>query len=118
VLQSLTGIEILESLYTASVNLLDKFDMDHRRSLPPTKREVKIDFILGDITKEEWADGDLIFMNSTCYDMKLMNALAEKAQLCKAGSFLITFTNRLPSPLWEVLEYKVTAMCIHAYVEK
>ena len=40
---------------------------------------------------------DLVLANSTCFDMNLMNKVAEKAQLMKVGSFMITLTKKLPT---------------------
>ena len=35
-----------------------------------------------------------------------MQALASRADNMKPGSFFITFTKRLPSPKWEILEHE------------
>lgn len=54
----------------------------------------------------DWCDATCCFANSTCFDEPLMKALAKKAELLKPGTFFITFTKRLPSDAWEVLEHE------------
>jgi hypothetical protein len=44
------------------------------------------------------------FANSTCYDEPLMERLAAVADCMPDGAFFITFTRRLPSIHWEVLD--------------
>ena len=50
-------------------------------------------------------DGDVIFMNSTCFDRDLIESVSTHAQCMKAGSFFITLTHSLnPSSGFEVIE--------------
>ena len=35
-----------------------------------------------------------------------MSAIADKAELMQSGTFFITFTKKLPSEMWEVLEHE------------
>lgn len=48
--------------------------------------------------------GDVVFANSTCFDDKLMSKLAQGASALKEGAIVITTTDPLPSPVFEVLE--------------
>jgi hypothetical protein len=52
---------------------------------------------LGDILTYDWSDVDFILANSTCFDMDLMHKIAEKASLCKIGTWFVTLTKRLPT---------------------
>jgi len=101
------GVEILQGLHHVACDIQGKWE-DERRSLDISERtrEAQITFICGDILQVDWSDADVCFANSTCFDDKLMEGLAERANLCKPGTFFITFTRRLPSEKWEVLEYE------------
>ena len=104
--ESVNGIEILESLYTLSMKLRSVWMENIHPLLSAAKRRTEVNFFLGDITVEDWSNATLCFANSTCFDDDLMRALADKADLMAQGTFFITFTKRLPSEAWEVLEYE------------
>lgn len=70
-------------------------------------------FVHGDFLKtrtKDWRDGDIVFINSTCYDDELMAKIAGVASGMKKGSFCITLTKRLPSTDFTVLEYELCKM--------
>lgn len=48
--------------------------------------------------------GDVVFANSTCYGDDLMNQLAQGAAALKEGAIVVTMTDPVPSPAFEVLE--------------
>eukprot|EP00753_Platysulcus_tardus_P022643 PLAT9851.1.p2 GENE.PLAT9851.1~~PLAT9851.1.p2 ORF type:complete len:283 (+),score=97.34 PLAT9851.1:43-891(+) len=100
------GIEILGDMIVAADEMLCKWDSDIRGELPEAWQEQDISFMAGDILVEDWSDADVLFANSTCFDDRLMKALASRAVHCKPGTFFITFTKALPSDKWEVLESK------------
>ena len=104
---SAIGIEILSGLHKVSLEMLEKWQ-ESKESLDVSERtkETTINFVRGDITKYDWSDGDVCFANSTCFSSELMAQLAETAKRMKPGSFFITFTRRLPSPYFDVLEYE------------
>lgn len=48
---------------------------------------------------------DIVLANSTCFDMSLMQKIAEEAKKMKKGTFIITLTKKLPhSDITEVRE--------------
>mmetsp|Transcript_14424 Transcript_14424/g.35148 ORF Transcript_14424/g.35148 Transcript_14424/m.35148 type:complete len:242 (-) Transcript_14424:454-1179(-) len=98
------GVEILEGLHKISVALLDRWNQAICPTLPERKQKTDIQFICGDAVKYDFTDADLCFANSTCFDSKLMQQLAQGANGMKKGSFFITFTKELPSTSWKVLE--------------
>jgi len=105
------GVEILTGLHNASLELLERWKSDEIQALlSPTQRLIDISFVLGDARKLDWSDADVIFMNSTCYDETLMLELATVADRVKKDAFCITFTRRLPSARWIVLEQEVHRM--------
>ncbi len=68
-----------------------------------------ITLIRGDMRVVPWADTELIFVNSTCFDAALMrefSALAEKH--CKPGTRIITFTKEVTSKLFRVIAAQVS----------
>lgn len=107
---SCTGVEILEGLYSASLELLEIWNTEIAPTLPPAKQKTVIQFLNEDATKRDWSDADLWFANSTCFDHALMTQLAAIADKMKIGTFCITFTKRLPSAKWQVLEHQVYRM--------
>eukprot|EP00954_Amorphochlora_amoebiformis_P008442 655626-Amorphochlora_amoeboformis.AAC.1 len=98
------GVEILEGLWKISNTLLDRWDKAIRPNLPKPKRDMDVKFFHSDATTHDWSDADLCFANSTCFDSKLMQQLAQAAHSMKKGTFFITFTKELPSAAWKVLE--------------
>lgn len=46
----------------------------------------------------------MVFANSTCYGDDLMNKLAQGAGALKEGAIVVTMTDPVPSPAFEVLE--------------
>ena len=109
------GVEVLEGLHAKSIELVQRFDDELRASLPEPKRSTSVTFVRGDATSLaapnlDWSDGDVVFANSTCFDDQLMSAVARCAESMRAGAFFITFTKRLPSDCFDVLESKVYRM--------
>ena len=73
----------------------------------------RADFYVGsasDLRACDWSTADVIFINSTCFDDALMHAIADQAAALKLGAFVITFTRRLPSEQFDVLEEECLTM--------
>ena len=109
------GVEVLKGLHRISVELLERWveqkgELGGAGGPSPVltdyQRKTGVEFICADITAHDWSDADVAFANSTCFDEALMRKLAEKAELLKSGAFFVTFTKRLPSSSWKVLEYE------------
>mmetsp|Transcript_2283 Transcript_2283/g.4206 ORF Transcript_2283/g.4206 Transcript_2283/m.4206 type:complete len:244 (-) Transcript_2283:278-1009(-) len=98
------GIEILAGLHKISISLLDRWNKAIRPNLPKEQQKTDIQFVCGDAIAYDWSDADLCFANSTCFDSKLMQQLAQAAHSMRKGTFFITFTKELPSTAWKVLE--------------
>mmetsp|Transcript_20217 Transcript_20217/g.57618 ORF Transcript_20217/g.57618 Transcript_20217/m.57618 type:complete len:286 (+) Transcript_20217:489-1346(+) len=105
------GIEILEGLHEISLELQAIWN-EIRGEVPvtPKTRKTKVELLRGDALKLNWADADLAFCNSTCFDQAMMALLAERADAMRPGAFFVTFTRRLPSKRWQVLEYERHSM--------
>ena len=100
------GIEILDGLYRISLEIQGVWEKKIVPLLSDKKAQTKIKFTRGDATLMDWSDATCVFANSTCFDDALMKGLAKKADECKVGTFCITFTRKLPSEKWEVLEHE------------
>eukprot|EP01041_Mallomonas_annulata_P007443 gene7443-15223_t len=106
------GIEILEGLHTISLEMHTEYNA---RGKPRLNRDIQteLSFLRGDILNmsvRDWRDGDVVFANSTCFDDALMADIAHTAVAMKRGAFFITFTKRLPSTEFAVLEYEMHQM--------
>mmetsp|Transcript_22136 Transcript_22136/g.41520 ORF Transcript_22136/g.41520 Transcript_22136/m.41520 type:complete len:322 (-) Transcript_22136:29-994(-) len=101
------GIEILNGLHDISLELQAVWN-ETKASADVTSRtrNTEIELIRGDAFKVDWHDADIAFVNSTCFDAEMMDRLADKADRMKPGSFFISFTRRIPSDEWQVLEYE------------
>mmetsp|Transcript_31599 Transcript_31599/g.100319 ORF Transcript_31599/g.100319 Transcript_31599/m.100319 type:complete len:273 (+) Transcript_31599:444-1262(+) len=98
------GIEILPRLHAAACTVAETY-VD--RVEPLLARAPIIRLYNGDITagQFDWADGDLVFANSTCFEQTLLRDIARVAERLKPGARIITFTVALTS-LWLRVVYK------------
>ncbi len=108
--EEVRGIEILLGLHRISVEIANNWH-SLKGTLPgvsPAQKACRVVFGFGDCTEAAYdvSDCTLLFANSTCFDDMLMEKIAKKADTCKPGTFFITFTRRLPSINWEVLEHE------------
>ena len=99
-----TGIEILEGLNRYSKTLVKRYDEQFRMRAPSDS--TSFEFICSDLNElETWSSASVIFVNSTCFDAKLMFEVNVIARASPVGTFLITFTKQLPkNDKWKVLE--------------
>lgn len=44
----------------------------------------------------DWAEADFVLANSTCFTNELMYKISEKSTLMKEGSWMITFSKKIP----------------------
>mmetsp|Transcript_23205 Transcript_23205/g.39282 ORF Transcript_23205/g.39282 Transcript_23205/m.39282 type:complete len:294 (+) Transcript_23205:160-1041(+) len=107
-LKSCTGIEIISSLHALSLEALARWKIlypEYLSSSPSSKDQADANNAATDITLAhgsiidlqcaDWTDGDLVFVNSTCFTAKLMQDISRIAKNMKIGSFFITFTHIL-----------------------
>lgn len=87
------GIEINPDLFEISQLVMRKWHELHDTS------EVEIQFTLGSFLDRkhcEWTQGDLVFVNSTCFTPQTVACLADIASAMKIGAFIITLSYQLP----------------------
>jgi predicted RNA methylase len=101
--KKLVGIEILDELVASAQRILSKYKRLLKENLPE-KLEQEIKFVKGDMLKSDFSEADVVFTHSTCFDEEFMRALAEKMEGLKKGSFVITITQQLPSPLFRQIK--------------
>ena len=85
------GVEILSGLYSRASSIAKRFDESFREYLSYGARHA-VRVHLDSLERFDWADGDVVFANSTCFDDDLMQALSDRAERLKPGAFVITFT--------------------------
>lgn len=104
------GIEILENLHDAAVNVVDRYNAEFRHVLSAGNSQ-DVAVFHGSLDPEDadfndWSDGDVVFANSTCFEDRLMEKLSKQAEHLKPGAFVVTFTKGLTSNKFEVMERK------------
>mmetsp|Transcript_22983 Transcript_22983/g.51087 ORF Transcript_22983/g.51087 Transcript_22983/m.51087 type:complete len:292 (+) Transcript_22983:162-1037(+) len=107
------GIEILEGLYSVSLDSLNAYNTKGKAKLASRENDTHVQMIQGDFTKtrtKDWRDADIVFANSTCYDEQLMARMSSVATGMKKGAFFISLTKRLPSTEFDILEYEMYRM--------
>lgn len=107
------GIEILEGLFSVSLDIVNTYNTRGKAKLAHRDIETHCQLIKGSVLKlsvKDWRDADVVFVNSTCFDEALMMGIANIANGMKKGSFFISLTKRLPSPDFVVLEYEMYKM--------
>jgi hypothetical protein len=109
--KNLIGIEYLENLFRLSLEIKNTYDrtirdkFENNQQLFNFETPNQIEFLQGDFLKHNWEDTSIIFANSTCFSLGMMQNIASKANKeCKSGTIIITFTKRLTnlSTDWEL----------------
>ncbi len=98
----LIGIEYLENLFRLSLEIKNTYDrtirdkFENNQQLFNYETPNQIEFLQGDFLKHNWEDTSIIFANSTCFSLGMMQNIGSKANKeCKSGTIIITFTKRL-----------------------
>lgn len=89
------GIEYVDSLYEASMNVLKKYETEIKPKIQQKVGSKEIEFILGDMLEIDFTNADIIFMNSTCFQDDLFAPLEKKLLHVKNGTRIITLTKPL-----------------------
>lgn len=106
------GIEILEGLYSVSLDVLNAYNTRGKAKLNRTT-DTHVQMTLGSFLSfsvKDWRDADVVFVNSTCFDENIMLQLAKLARGLKKGAFFISLTKQIPSEEFAVLEYSMYKM--------
>jgi Histone methylation protein DOT1 len=106
------GVEILEGLYTTSVQIQKMWE-DDESILAQCGHKPQLQFVHGDATDFEvldWSNSSVVLANSTCFDDALMRKIAACCYSLKEGTFVITFTKSLQCDDLEVVEKRMLSM--------
>jgi hypothetical protein len=100
------GIELLKGLHSVSESLKETYNREFPRvmgehpdlfTVMPT-----VSMKVGSFLDMDWSKASFIFANSTCFSREMMRSLGEVP--VAPGSFAVTLTKTLLSPLWKVLD--------------
>jgi len=107
------GIELLEGLHNLSLELLFAYNAKGKaKGLDTQCQFIRGDFL--DSNAKDWRDGDLVFINSTCFDEITMEKLARMCFRLKKGAFVVTISRRVPTTELAVLDHE---MCLMSWGE-
>ncbi len=109
------GIEFLENLHSLAIEVINNFEFNSENLikssphlLPTSESQFKpaFEILNADFLTYEWSGSSFIFANSTCFSQELMQSLSSKSEECTKGTFIVTFTKRLPdlSENWKVCD--------------
>ena len=102
----LVGIEILEGLHNAAVEVCAHYDRSVRPTFDSTdpRSTQEIEVVCGSFLELDWPlDADVVFANSTCFDEQLMDDIATQGQALRDGVIVITLTKQLNSPYFKLV---------------
>lgn len=103
----LVGIEILEGLHTAALEVSEHYDRVVRPcfdTLTDARASMQMELVCGSFLDYDWPnEADVVFANSTCFDDALMDEIALQGQALRDGVIVITLTKALTSPYFDLL---------------
>lgn len=94
----LVGIELLSALDDGAQELLARYQLKVRPTLPEDKKAQEIEFINEDMFKVNVRSADVVFAQSTYFDHHMMFSLAVKLDQLKQGARVITMGQPLINP--------------------
>jgi Histone methylation protein DOT1 len=106
------GVEILEGLYTTSVQI-EKMWVEDDSVLAQCGHKSQLQFVHGDATDFEvldWSNSSVVLANSTCFDDALMRKIAACCYSLREGTIVITFTKPLRCDDLEVVDKRMLSM--------
>jgi SAM-dependent methyltransferase len=100
------GIEILESLFNASLEIKSKYEEQFKRvqaenndlfgSMP------RVEFMNTDFFNADWSDADIIYCSTTCFTKEMKERIGNLP--LKPGTIMISLTYAIRGKNWIVLE--------------
>ena len=108
------GVEKLRGLYESSLEVLHAYNIKGKSRLP-RDFDTEVRYFHGDIFARDvlsleshnWINGDVVFVNSVCFDDNSFRKLADIAVGMKKGSFFITYSERLPVADFTVVDVSI-----------
>lgn len=101
------GIELLDTLYEASAQVLERFKKEIEPTLDPKLAKKKLTLLHGSFLDIDFKNADLIFINSTCFQEDLMALLEPKLEEIRPHAQVITLSKTLKSPAFHQYKHKM-----------
>lgn len=101
------GIELLDTLYNASIQVHNRYEKEIRPKIRQTVGDREIVLLKGDILEANISDADIVFMNSTCFQDDLMALLEKKLEEVHANVHIISLSKPLKSPWYYQYKHKM-----------
>ncbi|GMI23773.1 hypothetical protein TeGR_g7918 [Tetraparma gracilis] len=104
--QKCTGIEILEDCYRCAVETLAFWTSDIKPLLNEDRvlpENLKFSFLNNDATLVDWSGADVVFMNSTMFNMALMLKLSVQCRALREGAIIVTTTRKIVGRQFELV---------------
>ena len=99
------GVELLESLHSASIDVLERFNVQGLPGLGAAKLACDVRFLRGDIRETQWADATFVFASWTCFNEQLVRHITMQARDVRAGCLFVAVTKPLDDPArWTTLD--------------
>ena len=84
------GVSFVQVSTKSLYYVLHKFQDAYVQRKPATSFHATSHALQGDFLEENWSDGDVVFINSSCFDYKIMERIAQQVRVS-------VFWNQLPS---------------------
>ncbi len=102
-----SGIELLDGLHNKAGEIKKIFDTNIKPQIADHIKDRELNFIKGDLFKNDYSDADVIFMNHPIKDSDLFLQLEEKlVNELKPGAKIITIIRSLKNPKFKRLDSK------------
>lgn len=101
------GVELLDPLYNTSEAILQRYEKEFRPQIAGQIGNREIRFIHGSIVDIDFTNVDIVFMNSTCFQEDLMQAMIDPLNALKPNSQVITLSKTLNSPSFDLYKQKM-----------
>ena len=109
------GIEFLKGLYLVASRNIEKAKQiinTHDRYFIPIylNRIASIGFINGNLLDHDISDGDIIFINATCFHYYLWQSIIERLTMLKSGSRIIVTSKKIDHPEFTLVDQSFEVM--------
>lgn len=101
------GIELLEPLFTASIEVMERYQTEFRPAVEEKVKDKEIVLRPGSFLDADLRDADFVFMNSTCFQDDLMEALEVKLECLRPHAGIISLSKPLRSPAYHQYKHKL-----------
>lgn len=109
------GIELLPGLHNTAIAqiknakaLLTTYDKNTENNF--SRKISNIEFINDNILHSDFSDGDVIFINATCFNFSTWEKLIEKFSRLKAGSKIIVTSKKIENEQFKLLSNSLELM--------